>query len=170
VVKRSFKIIAELIAVVVAGLTVLVGFSAYRLSEGPISLDFLTPHIAEGLSAEGGDFKVTLGGTVLSWSKADRDLDIVLRHVRVADKEGATQAYVPQLAIGLSVRALIVGEFRPTRFELVGPALRLVRGPDGQFAFGDAALPGPKSDPGATLHSVVAFGSGAWDLLFDCCV
>lgn len=148
-VKRSFKIIAELTAVVVAGLTVLVAFAAFRLSEGPISLDFLTPHIEEGLSAEGGDFKVTLGGTVLSWSKADRDLDIVLRDVRVADKEGATQAYVPQLAIGLSVRALIVGEFRSTRFELVGPALRLVRGPDGQFAFGDAALPSSKSAPGA---------------------
>jgi len=148
VVKRSFKIIAELIAVIVAGLTVVVAFAAYRLTEGPISLDFLTPHIERGLTGEGGDFKVTLGGTLLSWSKADRDLDIVLREVRVTDKDGASQAYVPKLAIGLSVRALIVGQFRPTRFELAGPALKLVRGPDGQIAFGDSALAGPESGAG----------------------
>lgn len=137
-VKRSFRILAELVAVAVAGLTVLVIVAAVRLSSGPISLDFLTPHIERGLNTKGGEFKVTLGGTVLAWSAADHDLDIVVHDVRVVNKEGAGQAYVPQLAIGLSVRALLVGEFRPTRFELFGPTLKLVRGPDGVIAFGDS--------------------------------
>jgi hypothetical protein len=137
VVKRTFKLMAELSAVIVAGVTVLVVVAAVRLSEGPIALDFLTPHIERGLNTEAGDFKVSLGGTVLAWSKADRDLDIVLRDVRVTNKEGAGQAAVPQLAIGLSIRALLIGEFRPTRFELFGPTLKLVRGSDGTIAFGD---------------------------------
>ncbi|MEE9195027.1 MAG: DUF3971 domain-containing protein, partial [Alphaproteobacteria bacterium] len=136
-IKWCFKIFVELVAIGVAGLTVLVVFAIVRLSMGPISLDILTPHIERGLNAEGGNFKVTLGGAVLAWSQADRDLDIVVKNVRVTDRQGAEQASVPEIAIGLSIRALMVGEFRPTRLEFFRPRLKPVRGEDGRIQFGD---------------------------------
>jgi hypothetical protein len=142
VIKRSFKILAELATIIVVGITVLAAFATVRLSMGPMSLDILTPYVERGLNAEGGNFKVTLGGTVLAWSKADRDLDIVVKNVRVTNRQGAEQAYVPEIAIGLSIRALISGEFRPTRFEFFGPRLKLIRGADGRIDFGDPASRG----------------------------
>ncbi|MCZ6637942.1 MAG: DUF3971 domain-containing protein, partial [Alphaproteobacteria bacterium] len=142
-IKRSAKILVELIAIGVAGLTVLLIFAAIRLSMGPVSLDLLTPHIERGLNIESGDFRVRLGSTALAWSKDDRDLDIVVRNVRVTNRAGIEQAFVPELAMGLSVRALIFARFRPTRFELLGPRLSLVRGADGRIGFSDPAGPGP---------------------------
>ena len=146
-IKRSIKILVELAAIGVAGLTVLLIFAAIRLSMGPMSLDLLTPHIERGLNTESGDFRVQLGGTVLVWSKASRDLDIIVKNVRVTNRAGVEQAFVPELAIGLSVRALISARFRPIRFELLGPRLTLVRGQDGRLGFSDPAGAGAK--PGA---------------------
>lgn len=149
-VKRSLKFIVGLCAVTVAGATVLFVFAVARLAMGPVSLDFLTPHIESGLNAEDGDFRVRIGGTVLTWSKAERDLDILAKDVRVANREGAEQAFVPEVAIGLSVRALAQGEFRPTRFSLQGPRVKLVREEDGHFTFGDPApVPGGAAGSGS---------------------
>jgi hypothetical protein len=67
--------------------------------------------------------------------------------VRVTNRAGIEQAFVPELAMGLSVRALILARFRPTRFELLGPRMTLVRGADGRLGFGDSAGAGP--GPGA---------------------
>ena len=147
-IKRCLKIFVELVAISVAGLTVLVAFAAVRLSQGPISLDILTPHIERGLNAEGGNFRVTLGGAVLAWSQADRDLDIVVKNVRVTNRQGAEQAYVPKIAMGLSIRALIGGEFRPTRLEFFGPRLKLVRGEDGRIQLGAPSLRRPAPTKG----------------------
>jgi hypothetical protein len=140
VIKRSFKILAEVATIIVVGITVLAAFATVRLSMGPMSLDILTPYVERGLNAEGGNFKVTLGGTVLAWSQADRDLDIVVKNVRVTNRQGTEQAFVPEIAIGLSIRALIGGEFRPTRFEFFGPRLKLIRGEDGRIDFGDPSM------------------------------
>lgn len=145
-IKRSFKIVVELSAIVVAGLTVLAVFAAIRLSSGPVSLNFLTPHIERGLNAEEGNFVVALGGTVLAWSEADRDLDLVVTNVRVRNRAGVQQAFVPELAIGLSLRALVFGEFRPTRLELYGPRLQLVRTKDGTIDFGNPVIARPTAD------------------------
>lgn len=137
VIKRIVKILVELAAIAIVGLIVLIVFAGIRLSMGPLSLDILTPYIERGFNAKGWEFKVNLGGTVLAWSEGDRDLDIIVRQVRVTNQAGAEQAFVPELAIGLSLRALVVGEFRPTRLEFLGLRLKLVRGADGRIGFGD---------------------------------
>ena len=141
--KRSFKILAELAAIVVVGLTVLIAFAAYQLSTGPISLDVLTPYVQRGLNEVVENYKVKLGGTMLAWSQAERDLNIVVKNVRVTNRDGAEQAFLPEIAIGLSIRALIVGEFRPTRLEFFKPRLRLVRGAGGRIALGDPSVNPP---------------------------
>ncbi|MCZ6849807.1 MAG: hypothetical protein O7F75_13300, partial [Alphaproteobacteria bacterium] len=164
-IKWCFKIFVELVAIGVAGLTVLVVFAIVRLSMGPISLDILTPHIERGLNAEGGNFKVTLGGSVLAWSQADQDLDIVVKNVRVTDRQGAEQAYVTKIAIGLSIRALIGGEFRPTRLEFFRPRLRLVRGEDGRIQLGDPSAGRPAPTP-ATGESTAKDSQDSRDLPF----
>jgi hypothetical protein len=170
VIKRSAKILIELVAIGVAGLTVLLVFAAFRLSMGPVSLDLLTPHIEAGLNTESGDFKVALGGTVLAWSEAERDLDLVVKNVRVTNRAGAEQAFVPELAMGLSVRALIFGRFRPTRFELLGPRMALVRGEDGRLGFSDTvddtpvAAPVPSAAPATPQEKAKAKGVAEGEL------
>jgi len=144
VIKRSLKIALELSAVIVAGLSILLVVAALRLSMGPISLAFLTPYIERGLSTEDGSVKVALEETILDWAGWDRTLDILARGVRVTGPNGGEKAYVPEIAISLSLRALLEGRVAPTRLALIGPRLRVVRAEDGRLGLGDPP-PAPAS-------------------------
>jgi hypothetical protein len=129
----------------VAGLAVLMILAVARLSFGPVALDFLTPYVERGLSAEDGSYKVTVQKTVLIWGGWERTIDIQLSGLRVVDAAGAEQAAVPSLAVGFSLRALAFGRVAPARLELFHPRLTVVRRADGGFAFGDG-VPGAATD------------------------
>ncbi|MBT4006204.1 MAG: hypothetical protein HOM66_03925 [Rhodospirillales bacterium] len=141
-IRRTFKILLETLAIIVAGLTVLLILGAVRLSMGPVTLNFLTPYIEAGLTAPDGSRKVSLNETVLIWTGWDRTLDVLVRGLRVSTKAGVEQAYVPELVMGLSMTALINGRFAPARFEIVQPRIKVVRDHDGKFSFGDAGKTG----------------------------
>lgn len=147
-VKRSLKLTLEFVGVVVAGLTVLLLLAAARLSYGPVPLAFLTPYIEKGLSADDGSIRVAVGETVLSWGGWERTLDIRLTNVSVRAADGSEQAFVPDISVSFSLRALLDGRIAPTRLSLVSPRLAVVRRPDGSFAFGDtgAAQPAPAAE------------------------
>ncbi|MFM2129156.1 MAG: hypothetical protein RL477_702, partial [Pseudomonadota bacterium] len=137
-VKRSLKITLEFVGVVIAGFTVLLVLAGARLSYGPIALDFLTPYVERGLSADDGSIRVSVGKTVMNWAGWDRTIDIQLADVSVKAADGAEQAFIPDLSVSFSLRALFDGRIAPTRLSLVGPRLTVVRKPDGAFAFGDS--------------------------------
>lgn len=141
VVKRSLKITLEFVGVVIAGFTVLLLLAAMRLSYGPVPLDFLTPYIEKGLSADDGSIKVSVGATVLSWAGWQRTLDIQLSEVSAKSADGVEQAFIPDISVSFSMRALLDGRIAPTRLSLVGPRLTVMRRPDGSFAFGDSNVP-----------------------------
>ncbi len=139
-IKRSVKFTLEFVGVVVAGFTVLLLLAAVRLSYGPVPLDFLTPYIEKGLSADDGSIKVGIGETALSWAGWTRTLDIQVSDVTATGADGVEQAYIPELAISFSLRALLDGRIAPTRLSLDGPRLTVVRRADGSFAFGDSNI------------------------------
>ncbi|MHA1113462.1 MAG: hypothetical protein ACTSRY_03025, partial [Alphaproteobacteria bacterium] len=132
---RAARIFIEIIAAVVAGTAILLAFAAWRLSTSPVSLEFLTPSIEAALSADNGAFAIRLERTVLTWGGWDRTLDIRARGVRALGPSGTVLATVPELSVSLSTRALLKGLIAPTRIEVLGARVRLVRGIDGSFEF-----------------------------------
>jgi hypothetical protein len=105
----------------------------WRLSRGPIALDFLTPLLQNALNDNTLGVRVELGEAMLDWSEWSPSLPITVRDVRLLDALGQPAATVPRLAVRLSVRALFHGEIAPTAIELIGPRLRLVRHADGSI-------------------------------------
>lgn len=136
--KRSLKLTLEFVAVMVAGFAVLLVLAVVRLSYGPVSLDFLTPYVERGLSTNDGSVKVSIGHTELTWAGWNRTFDVQLSDVHVTAADGSEKAFVPDMSVGFSVRALLDGRIAPTRLDLLGPRLRIVRQTSGALAFGEA--------------------------------
>lgn len=117
----------EVVAATLLGVVVLGVLGAWRLSQGPVKLTFLTPAIIEALNKQSPGLKATIGDTILTWAGWERNLDILALDVKVRASDGRVVASVPEVSINFSVRALLRGVVAPTRLELIGPRLHLVR-------------------------------------------
>lgn len=129
---RSFF---QLLGALVVGLLVVAPLFAWRLSGGPVALDFLTPYIEEALSAADGSFAVRLDTTELAWAGWDRTLDLRAKGVKAVSGEQVI-ASVPEASLTLSGRALLKGVLAPSSIELIGPHIRLVRDESGVVRWG----------------------------------
>ncbi len=134
--RRSSRILIEVVLGVLAAAALLVGVTVWRLSEGPLRVDFLTPYLETALA--GGDKapRVEIGETVLTWADWARTVDLRARAVRLSDASGFTIANLPDVSVNLSLRALVQGVIAPTEIEVAGARVTLVRWSDGSFDFG----------------------------------
>lgn len=139
-IRRSAWIALELVAGLVAGIAVLGGVAAWRLSVGPVSLDWLKPYVESALSDPDGEFAVAIDRTELVWHGEDHTLVVRASQVVARDSQGQQIAALPGLSVRFSGVALLRGLIAPTEVELVGPSARLVRTPAGrlEFALADA--------------------------------
>lgn len=131
-VRRSAKLLLEVLGTLVAGLAIAVAALAWRLSSGPISLDFLTPYVEQALEVPGA-YRIKLDSTVLTWSGWTHPLDLRVRGVHVLGPQDQPLAALPEAAVGLSVRALAQGVVAPTSLEVIGARVHLHRGENGQL-------------------------------------
>ncbi|MGH6913917.1 MAG: hypothetical protein ACREH3_09450, partial [Geminicoccales bacterium] len=143
-INRTSRIVVE---IVLAALTAVIAFAAvtaWRLSEGPISLDFISPYIVRSLTPEDKRFKVELESTVLTWEPERRAVAIHALGVRAVGAEGEALATAPELSISFSAPALLRGMLAPTQLAIIGPRIFLERSEEGQFRF---AVAGPEREP-----------------------
>ena len=140
-VKRTFGSVLQVVGGIGAGLAIALLVVVWRLSAGPISLAFLSPYMADALSAAVPGYRVTLDDTILTWAVRERSLDIRLLNVRAVASGDAVVAGVPELGLSLSAEALMRGRIVPRSIELLRPEVRLIRRADGNFevGFGEAA-------------------------------
>ena len=138
--RKTIKFALEIMAGLIAGIIILGVFGIWRLSSGPISLDYLTTTIEDTLNTEQDFVEIQIEDTVLTWGGWSRAIDIVARDVFVHQKDGQTLAHFPEVSIGLSLRALTRGIVAPTSLELSAPELNITRYEDGHFGFGLSTL------------------------------
>lgn len=141
-VRSLFQLLEALLLVALVGLA----FFAWRLSQGPVGLDVLTPYIEEALSDPKGAFSVTLDRTELAWEGWDRTLDIRARDVRAVGPDGGVLASVPEMSLMVSGRALVSGLIAPRSVTLFRPQLRLLRNVHGEIDFGLGEAEGGESN------------------------
>jgi Protein of unknown function/AsmA-like C-terminal region len=148
VVRHSVKIFLEVVGTLAAGLAIVVALLAWRLSTGPISLEFLTPYFESALASKDAGYTVKLDNTVMLWDGWNRPLDIRARGIHVFDPQGEPLATLPEMAMRLSVGALAHGVVAPMSLEAIGARVHLRRRANGQLdlKFSDEArepnLPG----------------------------
>ena len=154
--KRSAKIGLEILLGGVATVAVVVGLLIWRLSSGPVTLDFITPYLETAFSDSDAGVNVRVTNTVLTWDKAEGDLDLRALDVNVRDQEGRPILSLPNVEVGFSLTALLFGTLAPTRIEVVGARITLLRKADGSFHFGDGtAAEMPEEDAAPELTGIV---------------
>jgi hypothetical protein len=133
--------IIEIIGGVIAGVAIAAALLFWRLNQGPITLDMLSPYLEQALSADENGVRAKIGGTRLIWAGWDRAVDLRATDVQAIGPDGGVIAALPEISIRLSLAALARRELRPTEVEVVRPRLRLTRAEDGSINLGldDAA-------------------------------
>ncbi len=155
---RALKILAEIVGLAVAGFALAAVVLAWRLSSGPIEIDFLTPYVEQGISD--ANASVEIGALALRWEGFDRPAVLAARDVRVRQKDGTLIAVVPESSADVSMPKLLRGIVAPLRIDLIRPHLRVTRTEAGDFSFGlgeSEATEGGPSTPatGAPTRDVV---------------
>jgi hypothetical protein len=113
-----------------------------RLSQGPVSLDFLRGTVESKINQSLPNMSVAVGGITL-----ERVGPVGVPHVRIdnltlRDKDGNYLASAPQAELGIDEKSLFGGRIVPTSITLIGPAIDARRDLDGSFALGfDAPAP-----------------------------
>lgn len=135
-VRRASIIFLELFAGLLAGFVLFAVVGAWWLSSGPIKLTFLSPYIEEALSPEDGTLAVEIDDTMLVWAGWDRAVDIRVRNLRLRNFVREELALLPDISIGLSLRALARGMIAPTSLEIISPRVTGIRDKSGQISIG----------------------------------
>ena len=147
---RVARIFFDIVGTFIVLLLLGVGLLSWRLSAGPLSLDFLTPLIERALSDEGGS--VAVQQTVLTWAGWHRNFEIHIKGVRMLTADGRPMLEVPDASVQLSPRALLFhGLIAPTSFVATGVQLVLVRAADGTWHF---RAPGPEKETPSALPRI----------------
>ncbi len=126
----------EIVGGLVAGLMIAAALLFWRLNQGPIPLDVLTPHLENALRVDEKGLRARIGSTKLVWAGWERAVDLRASDVQAVAPDGGVVAALPDIAIRLSLAELARGRVRPTEIELVRPRLRLTRTADGRMDLG----------------------------------
>lgn len=159
-IRRASWLLVRWLASVAAGLALALALLVWRLSAGPISLDYLTPQVAAAIADTASGLVVRIDHTLVSLGQG-ATIDILARGVHLARRGGETELTLPEVALGLSARAALTGVVAPTRIALRAPQLRLERAADGTFRLGlgaEAAVAGDWAEE--LLRDLVAAPAG----------
>ncbi len=166
--KRSLKwsviYILEAIAAVLALLIFGVGALFWRLSAGPIDLDFLRAD-AQSLIAQTfeGDI-VALGTLQAGYDREARSVIITASDITVAQSDGEVVTRAPRIEVGFALGELLFARLEPTSVVINGGSLSIVRRADGAVGAGlggvsrvaaTATLPERGGDDSASLFALL---------------
>jgi len=134
--------IASLALLSVMAAVLIVGVAFYwRLSRGPVSLNFMTDTIQAEINQNMHGLQVKIGGAVIEREAGSGIPHFRLRDIVLSDAQGNLIARAPRAAIGVDERGLLGGSIIPKSLELIGPRILIKRTLEGsiQLGFGSAA-------------------------------
>ncbi len=109
--RAALFLIQTLLSLTLA-LVVLTGLALWWVACGPVALDPLAPYLTQALESRAGvadSLKTEIASTLLRWQGLGQPLELFVQHLRVRATDGREIAHIPELTLGLSLRALILG-------------------------------------------------------------
>ena len=133
-----------------AALILIITFGLWRLMQGPVELDRLTPYVEEALSRSSGGFHFAISRVRLAIDRHNHEVDLRLEGVRLSRPDGEPVAAFSEMSTSFSLIALLHGNLAPTRLVIERPVLRIIRDQYGKigirFADRNADDPGLGSE------------------------
>ena len=147
-------------AIMVLG-TILGMCLAWRLSQGPLDLDWAARRLESAANARATPTpgapptRLAIGSLAIRWrgfaTGVGRGLELAMADVRLLDRSGATLAAVGTLDANVSMTSLLLGQIVPRAFAANGVELHLIRAQDGGITLDLGGIelydrPPPQSD------------------------
>lgn len=125
--RRMWMRVAQVLGVLAFVVIVLLGGLVFRLSQGPVSISFLTPRIVAAVQQQlPPGFSARISDTVIERDTDTGEVLLRLRNVAVLGRDGEPVFAAPRAAIGLSGTSLLMGQISPQSVWLIQPSLTLV--------------------------------------------
>lgn len=121
----------EVLAFLAVGLLAATGFLAWRLSQGPVDLELLRPHVERSLTEARGGQPVSIDTLALEWAPGRSGVEVAGRGVSAMDAAGALVSRAERAAITLDALALLGGKLKVQRLRLEDGAASVRRSRDG---------------------------------------
>jgi hypothetical protein len=132
--RRRIRNLLIAVTTLLALVGIALGALWYRLSSGPIALDFATDWLAAAIKEKlGSSYDVQVGGTVLEQDENGRTA-LRIRDIVVRDGTGAVVANAPRAEVGLAGLSILTGHPRAESLNLVGATLALRVEPNGDVS------------------------------------
>jgi hypothetical protein len=122
---RITKLALEIVGVLVAGAIIAVLALGWRLTTGPISLDFARGMLQDALAPRDLPIEVEIGEPVFTWKGWTRVFDVTVKDVTLNGYDGALKAHAPSVQVRLSVSAMVNGIAAPVRITVNQPTIEL---------------------------------------------
>ncbi len=132
---RFARLLLEGLAVLALVLVAGIALGAWRLSQGPVSVGFLSPLLDKAIEDAMPGYAIEFEDTVLVWAGWDHGFDVRMRDLAVFGPAGSKVAEFSEATVRLSGRALVRGRVEPSHILVDGPVLKLERGEDGIVRF-----------------------------------
>ena len=130
--RRAHRCLGSLGSIATA-LILITGFGLWRLMQGPIELDRLTPYVEEALNRSTDEVQVTLSGVRLAIDPSDHRLDLQLEGVRLSRSDGELLAAFSEMSASFSLSALLRGNLMPSQLVVEHPVLHFTRDRQGKI-------------------------------------
>ncbi len=128
----------------ITAVVVIVGAAFFwRLSQGPVSLDFMTKRIETQINKTLGGMTVQVGGAVFELDTKTHVPHFRLRDMVLLDQAGSLIAKSQKAAISFDSGALLMGSLVPRSLELIGSRILVKRRLDGGVSLGFGSPPAP---------------------------
>ena len=119
-IRRSTLIAVEILLGLVAALLIGVGVAWWRLSQGPVELNFIRQHVQAELSDARSGRPVGIERVELAWSQQASALELRAVGVTVEDGRGGVLSRSEEARIELDALPLLVGRISVVRAEFNG--------------------------------------------------
>lgn len=138
---RATRIGIEIAGVLALCLFVAWGALLWRLSQGPLRVDFIAQALQKELNAADNGFQVGMGTAELSWNGSFTPISLDIRDIDIHRDDGTPVMRIGQAGVGLSQKKLLIGQVSLRSISVVRPALRLIRWEDGQVTLNTQEAP-----------------------------
>ena len=111
----------------------LVGVGLWRLIQGPVELDRLTPYVEEALNRSvGNGLHIAISRVRLAIDRTNRALDLQVDGLRLSGSDGEQVAAFSEASASFGLNSLLGGRLVLTRVVVERPELHFVRDHDGK--------------------------------------
>ncbi len=160
--RRATKISALILFSVIVAIAIAGVAFYWRLSLGPVSLNFMTGAIQNQINKNLTGMTVAVDGAVIERAVGSRIPQFRLRNIVLRDAEGKTIARAPRAAIGVDELAFFTGRIVPKSLQLIGPRIYVRRSLAGGIELG-FGTPAAAEDEAVILQDDSGAGTGKSD-------